>query len=100
MSIWRVKNEWTLLLPKAAIQFTDEQKQAYADGTIKADGSNAPELESCLRAQSTLGDWNCFEYETIRVQVSDVLEKNKKNRITAKDPQQYWELMMNQCCER
>lgn len=89
ISIWRVKNEWTLLLRKATIQFTDAQKQAYADGPIEGDGSNAPEVEDCLKVQSTVGGWNCFEYEKIRVPISDILEGQQKNRITAKNPQQY-----------
>lgn len=88
------------MLPKAVIHFTDAQKQAYKDGTIKEDGSNAPDIDSCLKPQFMSGGIAGAEYEIVRVTISDILEDEKKNRITAKNPQEYLEQMMDQCCEK
>lgn len=101
LTFWRVKNEWTLMLPKAAIHFTDAQKQAYEDGTIKADGSNAPTLASCIRTSFTTASGLVgVDYEIFRIPISEILEEEKKYRITAKTPQGYYEQSMDVCCER
>lgn len=91
------------MLPKAAIQFTDAQKKEYEDGIIKADGSNAPDIESCLKPQFTVGDVNGCEYEIIRNSISEILkeeDERKKNRFTAKNAEEYCQQMMDQCCEK
>lgn len=37
------------MLPKPALGFTEEQKRAYRDGTIREDAGNAPSIVECMQ---------------------------------------------------